>query len=283
MKKSGIQEILGLHPFSRLYRFPRFLHLARMSSGISFFGKVRAIWRMVVLMLVLAWYLGRLMLVSWISGEEESRGFRYRRKFTQVAMRILGVKLTVQGQAHPSPALYASNHRSLLDPIIELHFIDAYIVSKSEVEKYPLVGRGAKETGVVFLKRESRQSRAATRMAIKELLESHKSVLLYPEGTTSNAHTTREFKPGAFEIAAEVGVPVVPVSIQYSDPSHHWEDGPMLKFFIRKFGQKRIEVRLSIGEPMVDQDPRALMQKVRGWIGKEIQAKAEAKAEEGKA
>ncbi|HLF65901.1 MAG TPA: hypothetical protein VI603_19215, partial [Saprospiraceae bacterium] len=70
-----------------------------MSSGISFFRKVRAIWRMVVLMLVLAWYLGRLMLVSWISGEEESRGFRYRRKFTQVAMRILGVKLTVHGQA----------------------------------------------------------------------------------------------------------------------------------------------------------------------------------------
>ena len=223
------------------------------------------------------------MLVSWISGEEESRGFRYRRKFTQVAMRILGVKLTVHGQAHPLPALYVGNHRSLLDPIIQLHYLDTYIVAKAEVSRYPLIGRGAHETGVVFVKRESNKSRAASREAIKQLLQSGKSVLIYPEGTTSDVPTTQPFKIGSFEIATELNIPIIPVAIDYADHENYWHEIPMFRFFMRKFSKKKIVASLSIGEQIEGENAEQIMEKAREWIGKEIQAKAEAKAEEGKA
>jgi len=242
-----------------------------MSSRISFTGRVRAIVRIVVLMTTLCWDLSQLLLISWLRGETEARGFRYRQKFTRAAMRILGVRLTLHGAQYRDPALYVSNHRSLLDPIIQLHFIDAYIVSKSEVEKYPVVGRGARETGVVFVKRESKESRVATRNAIHQLLATGKSVLIYPEGTTSNLPTIQDFKPGAFKIATEVGIPVVPVTIQYSDPEDHWHDGPMLPFFIRKFAKPHIDAYLSIGDPISASDPGRLMAEAKDVISHEIE------------
>jgi len=221
-------------------------------------------------MCALAWYLGRLMLLSAIYGEEESRGFRFRRKFTKAAMRILGVKLTIHGLPDNAPALYAGNHRSLLDPIIQLHFIDAYVVAKSEVSGYPLVGRGAHETGVIFVKRESSSSRLASRQAISDLLQQGKSVLIYPEGTTSNERTTQPFKIGSFQIAAELHVPVIPVAIDYADPENYWHAMSMLPFFIRKFSKNQIITMLSIGSPIQGDDPAVLMEQSRDWIGKEI-------------
>jgi 1-acyl-sn-glycerol-3-phosphate acyltransferase len=231
---------------------------------------MRAILRMLGFAMVLIWYLSGLLLSSWIFGETEERGFKYRRAFTKGVMRVLGVRLTVKGRPASHAALYAGNHRSLLDPMIQLHYIDAYVVAKAEISKYPLVGKGATETGVVFVKRENTQSRQSTRDTIKNLLQSGKSVLIYPEGTTSNVPTTQEFKPGSFEIAAELGVPVVPVMIDYADHNHYWQDIPMLPFFMRKFASKRIIARLSIGEPVFSRDPVELMTKTREWIGREI-------------
>jgi 1-acyl-sn-glycerol-3-phosphate acyltransferase len=233
-------------------------------------GRIRAISRIGALMITLFWYVARLMVVSFILGETENRGFRYRRNYTGVSLRILGVRLTRRGQMASRSALYVSNHRSMLDPFIQLRFIDAYIVSKSEVEKYPLVGKGARMTGVVFVKRESRESRAATRETIRDLLVSGKSVMIYPEGTTSNEPTVQDFKPGTFRIAAEHNIPVIPVTIQYRDASDHWADGPMLAFFLRKFAKRKIDAYLSIGDPIIDRDPDVLMRIAREVISSEI-------------
>jgi len=241
-----------------------------MATRITLTQRLRAIRRMVLMIIVLAWYLCGLLLKSALFGETEERGFRYRRKYTGVAMRILGVRLTMQGEVHNRPALYVSNHRSLLDPVIQLRFIDAYIVSKAEVSAYPLIGRGAKETGVVFVHRESKESRSASREAIKELLTSGKSVLIYPEGTTSNLETTLPFRSGAFEMAAEVHAPVIPVVIQYGNPGHHWQDGPMLPFFMRKFSAKHIDANLSIGTPVPEGNTNEMLAASREWIGEEI-------------
>lgn len=210
------------------------------------------------------------MLLSWIFGEEEERGFRFRRAYTRVAMRILGVKLTVHGIASASHALYVGNHRSLLDPIIQLHYIDAYVVAKAEVSQYPLIGRGAHETGVIFVKRESNKSRMASRQAIRELLMAGKSVLIYPEGTTSNVQTTQPFKMGSFEIAAELGVPVIPVAIDYTDHENFWHGMPMFPFFMRKFSKRKIEAILYIGKPIIGENAEQVVEEARGWIGERI-------------
>ncbi|MDX1476821.1 MAG: lysophospholipid acyltransferase family protein [Saprospiraceae bacterium] len=234
------------------------------------FGKILAVMRIVGVLLALAFYLGRLMLLSVMFGRKDERGFRFRRKFANAALRILGVRLIVRGTPATETALYVSNHRSLVDPLIELSLIDAFVVSKAEVSGYPLVGRGARETGVIFVQRQKTSSRAAARLAIRRALSDGKSVLIYPEGTTSKAETTQAFRLGSFQVAAELGVPVVPVAVDYADPGNYWFEMPMLPFFLRKFSKKRTRAAVSIGTPIVSADPLALAEQARDWIGHEI-------------
>jgi len=232
--------------------------------------KVRAIFRISGLVVTLGYYVGGLLIKTAIFGQDMTRGFRYRYKFTSICLKIAGVDLKVQGQSVKGPTLYVSNHRSMLDPFIELHLIEAFIVSKAEVEKYPIIGSGAKATGVIFVKRGEHTSRSAAKEAILQTLVDGYSVLIYPEGTTSKEHTTQEFKLGSFKVAVEAGVPVVPVAIDYRDESHKWDEGGLLSFIMNKFASRRIDTAMSIGEPLVGDDAVALMNSSKAWIQAEL-------------
>jgi 1-acyl-sn-glycerol-3-phosphate acyltransferase len=137
------------------------------------------------------------------------------------------------------PCLYVSNHRSLLDPLIQLGYIDAFIVSKAEVGSYPLIGKGAKETGIILVHRESQSSRKAALSAIEKTLLSGYPVLIYPEGTTHGGDLPNDFRRGAIELASQLGIPIVPVMIEYPDSSYYWVDGTFMDYFIGKFSQKK--------------------------------------------
>jgi len=185
-------------------------------------------------------------------------------------MKIAGVKLKVEGKSIKGPALYVSNHRSMLDPFIELHLIEAFIVSKAEVEEYPIIGPGARATGVIFVKRGEHTSRSAVKEAIHKTLADGYSVLIYPEGTTSKELTTQDFKLGSFKVAVEAGVPVVPVALDYRDESHKWDEGGLMEFVMNKLSSKRIDTAISIGEPLVGDNPVELMKTSKAWIQKEL-------------
>jgi 1-acyl-sn-glycerol-3-phosphate acyltransferase len=143
-------------------------------------------------------------------------------------------------------------------------------VSKAEVERYPVIGSGAKATGVIFVHRDKQHSRAAAKKAIQDALESGKSVMLYPEGTTSDLDTTNEFKLGSFKVAAETGYPVVPVAIDYKDPADYWFGTPMLVHFMKKFGKRKTYSSLKIGPLLHGDNALELMRESRGWINNSI-------------
>jgi lyso-ornithine lipid O-acyltransferase len=185
-------------------------------------------------------------------------------------MKILGLNLKVEGRAHTGPALYVSNHRSILDPFIELNLIEAFIVSKAEVARYPLIGAGARATGVIFVQRGDHTSRSATKDAIKKTLLEGFSVLIYPEGTTSNLQTTQEFKLGSFKVAFDAKIPVIPVAIDYRDETHKWDEGGLLAFIMNKFASKRIDTALQIGVPMTGDTAMEVMQNSQKWIHDEL-------------
>jgi len=232
--------------------------------------KLRAWLRITALVLTLIYYLFGLILKTKIFGRKRERGLSYRRKYIRVSLRILGVELEKHGQQADFPALYVSNHRSLLDPLINLLYIDAVIVSKAEVSKYPLIGIGAKLTGVIFVQRQEGSSRAAAKEAIRKALLNGLPVLIYPEGTTSNVPATQEFKLGSFAVAAAENIPVVPVAVEYRNPDHKWNEGGLLPFFVRKFSAPKIEAFTAIGDPFVSNDPQVVMKKSRAWIDDQV-------------
>lgn len=216
---------------------------------------------------MLCWYLGQLLVCSAIKGKNIERGFRYRRKFCGAALSILNIHYQQDGHPQQGACLYVSNHRSMLDPLIQLGHIDAFIVSKAEVGNYPVLGRGAKETGIILVHRHDHNSRRAALDAIEEKLLEGYPVLIYPEATTHGGNLTGDFKKGAIEMAFRRGIPIVPVMIEYPDAGYYWTDSSLLSYFKRLFSSGiSHEVRGSIGLPLKNESTDTLVEDIRALI-----------------
>ncbi len=159
----------------------------------------------------------------------------------------------------------------MLDPLIQLGHIDAYIVSKAEVGNYPVLGRGAKETGIILVHRHDHTSRRAALDAIEEKLLSGFQVLIYPEATTHGGDLTGEFKKGAIEMAFRKGIPIVPVMIEYPDAGYYWTDSSLLSYFKRLFAPRTTHyVSGMIGLPLKSKSPDTIVEDTRALINQMI-------------
>lgn len=208
-----------------------------------------------------------LLLVLFFSGKNDKRGFRIRRRFCLAATRALGIEVMASGNETEGSCLYISNHRSLLDPLIELGYMDTFILSKAEVENYPLLGSGARKTGVLFVERSSEESRKAAIQSIEKLFLSGLPVLIYPEGTTNDEDLTADFRKGTFELAFRLGIPVVPVMIEYPDASYYWTSGSLMDYFHRIFSKPiKHKVILQIGSPVTATNKEDLVLKTKKAI-----------------
>jgi len=179
---------------------------------------------------------------------------------------MLGFKIDKDIRISKEPALYISNHRGLLDFFVVLRYVNAFVVSKAEVQNIPIFAPAASRTGVIFVKRENKESRGATRKAIVDTILKGGNVLVFPEGTTNALQTTMEFKRGTFEEAAKNGFPVVPISIEYKSERDLWKEGSTWKMFVSQFGKWRTHCKLRFGEPLYSDDPIVLLNSTKQWI-----------------
>lgn len=223
--------------------------------------------KMIGFAFVLIWFLTRLIVGSWIKGKDPKRGFRIRRKFCQAALRVFNIHVNVTGNLEPRRGLFISNHRTMIDPIVALSLLDVYILSKAEVGDYPLIGRGARETGVFFVDRTSDNSRKAALQSIEKLLVAGLPILIYPEGTTYSNYLTSDFRKGAFEVAFQHNVPVIPMMIEYLDPAYYWTDESSMDYFKKIFSSPdRHEVIVRLGEEITAETKEELVTKTRATI-----------------
>ncbi len=200
-------------------------------------------------------------------------GIRWRKVWVQIMLPILGIRIQVQGAEHldNTPAVYVGNHRSYIDPIVALKYVQGVVVAKEEVSRWPLIGTGAQMASVLFVRRDEKRSRYTVMRILEEMLSKGFPVLVYPEGTTTRAPELLPFRQGVFRLAARVGVPVVPVILEYEDPEVAWiGDDTFLRHFFQTFGKKHTRVHLVFGAPLYNTDPKDLVEKVHGWMELEL-------------
>lgn len=134
-------------------------------------------------------------------------------RITGIQTQILGEKATTQ------PVLFVANHISYIDIVVLSSLLNAAFVAKSEVINWPILGWFAKLQNTIFVQRQSIYA-SNQRQAICNHLQKGKSVILFPEGTSSDGNEVLPFKTSLFDAAAvEVDgqpVPVQPVTISYS-------------------------------------------------------------------
>ncbi len=119
-----------------------------------------------------------------------------------------------------SPQLIVANHISWLDVVVLSALLPpaagTCFLAKAEVARWPVIGAFARSLGMAFIDRTSafRSYRALPTLA--EGLRA-RSLLFFPEGTTTDGAGIAPLKPMGFELAARTGVPVQPLFLRYRD------------------------------------------------------------------
>ena len=192
---------------------------------------------------------------------------RVRRRWARNLLKGVGVRLENEGVAPDFSCLVVSNHRSYLDPILMLTEVDGYPVAKAELANWPLIGKGAKLAGILYLRREHSGSRVNTLRLMEEKVREGFSVIIFPEGTTSGLPGTLPFKKGVFQIAAKTGIPVIPVALIFADKKDFWlGKQTFLSHAGRRFREKEICVKVCYGSVLQNNDSEDLLAQARNWI-----------------
>jgi 1-acyl-sn-glycerol-3-phosphate acyltransferase len=164
--------------------------------------------------------------------------------------------------------IFCPNHFSYLDiPTVGLNPINTIFVGKSEMEKIPLFGFMYRKLHIT-VNRASLKSKFNTVKNSVDALDAGKSLVIFPEGgiTTHHPPSISRFKDGAFRVAIEKQIPVVPVTI-----TNNWIILPDSRPLLLHQGT----IRIIFHEPMetrgmVLEDTRRLKEAVHHVIDTEL-------------
>ena len=141
------------------------------------------------------------------------------RGWARAVCRICGLRLVIRGKADRAPGcLYVANHCSYLDIPVLRAVLDATFVSRHDVAGWPLLGPLARMTGTLFFERRARRSGEQARQVAGQL-ERGTSVILFPEGTSTDGNRVLPFKSSLFAAVerADCGMRrVQPVTVAYT-------------------------------------------------------------------
>lgn len=137
-------------------------------------------------------------------------------------LKLSGVTVKVSGLEHldpKQPYVFVSNHRSYLDTATMFVYTGRRIglLAKKELLKVPVLGVGMGFVNVMAIDRSNRESAISTTEAAAKRIQSGVSFAVFVEGTRAKPGELLPFKKGAFYMARQAGVPVVPVAIKNSD------------------------------------------------------------------
>ncbi|CUM50589.1 uncharacterized protein AC631_03971 [Debaryomyces fabryi] len=153
-------------------------------------------------------------------GKKEYAQYTVARAFYFTFSTILGVKITIKNEhfLHDVPGIVISNHQSALDILmLGKVFQPGYTVTaKKALQYFPFLGWFMLASGTFFLDRaRGEKARKVLDNALKTLKAEKRALFMFPEGTRS---ATKElemlpFKKGAFHLAQQAGIPIIPVVV----------------------------------------------------------------------
>ena len=122
-----------------------------------------------------------------------------------------GVEHIQKGQSY----VFVSNHQSMFDVWLIYGWLPVIFkwLMKAELRKVPFVGTGCKAAGHIFVERRNAKAAMESLHEVEKQLVNGVSTVIFPEGTRSTTGETGRFKRGAFQIALDLGLPVIPLSL----------------------------------------------------------------------
>jgi len=161
------------------------------------------------------------LFVSWIA-RRHSWVYPWAFFGARTWLRLSGMRVSVRGleRLDPNQAyVFISNHRSYLDTATLFAYLGRRIglIAKKELLKVPILGYGMGYVNVMAIDRTNRDRALETMKAATDRLRSGISFGICAEGTRAKPHQSLAFKKGAFYMAVEASVPIIPVAIKNTD------------------------------------------------------------------
>ncbi len=111
--------------------------------------------------------------------------------------------------------VFVANHQGSFDIFLTYGFLNQNIkwVQKQSLRNIPLVGFASEKAGHVFVDNTNATTRMNTIKAAKEQISDGVSIMLFPEGARTRTGKMGRFKRGAYHIAHDLKLPIVPLTI----------------------------------------------------------------------
>lgn len=153
--------------------------------------------------------IGKQGISQWAAG----RCFKYSMIMTTGVEFVIEDPNNVLGTTRP--AVFIGNHQTELDVLMLGTMFPKYcsVTAKASLKKTPFLGWFMALSGSIFIDRKNtKDAREAMKGAANEIQSKRQSVYMFPEGTRSYAKEPMllPFKKGAFHLAVQAGVPIVP-------------------------------------------------------------------------
>ena len=131
---------------------------------------------------------------------------------------LMFLPVTINGKEHIKKGqsyVFVANHQSMFDVWLIYGWLPVVFkwLMKAELRKVPFVGTACKAAGHIFVERRNAKAAMESLKNVEKQLSNGVSTVIFPEGTRSLNGEVGKFKRGAFQIAWDLGLPVIPLSL----------------------------------------------------------------------
>ena len=188
-------------------------------------------------------------------------------------LRLSRMNVQVSGAEHLDPNqtyVFISNHRSYLDTATLFAYTGRRLglLAKRELLNVPILGYGMGFVNIMAIDRSNRERALKTVEAATARIRSGRSFAVFAEGTRARPGEFLPFKKGAFYMAAQAGVSIVPVAIRNTDHLMGKGTGEARAGTIEMIMLPPV----STADVSTDEDVKRLVDSVHSIIGKELGA-----------
>lgn len=222
----------------------------------------------------LLWLAGALP--AWLAGRLGAWGAQVLHSWARASARVIGMRTRVLGELGSEPCLLVANHLSYVDVLLLGAQRPCVFVAKSEVAGWPVLGFLARTVGTLFVERGRKRELPGLARAIGVEIARGRTVVLFPEGTSTSGELVGRFHPALLEPAIALGLPVHHAAIHYrtepGDPPAElsvcwWGEMTFVRHLVGLLSMRSFEARLALGtEPLRDTDRKHLARRLHGAV-----------------
>jgi 1-acyl-sn-glycerol-3-phosphate acyltransferase len=172
-------------------------------------------------------------------------------------LQAMQIQPVVSGQI-PCNGLLISNHVSYLDILVLSATVPCVFISKSEIERWPIIGRFARWAGTVFVERQKKGDAAQKNTAVMESLRTGVPTVLFPEGRTTDGSQVLRFHSTMLQPAIDNLATITPCAIAYelddgsvAQELCYWGDMTLLPHGMNLLGKRVIRVKVAFGDSVI--------------------------------